>query len=473
MNLNQASNIGLEKEKPFGIKDKFGYLLGDLGNDFTFIFSSMFLMIFYTKVWGVSASLVGVLFLVARFIDACSDITMGTIVDKCKPTKDGKFRPWIKRMAGPVAIMSFLMYQSSLANASMNVKVVVMFTTYILWGSVCYTAINIPYGSMASAITNDPKERASLSTWRSLGASFAGVIIGTIAPQVIYYADANGNQLVDPGKFTMIAGVFSICAVICYALCFVLTTERVKFISDESKEKVSIVKNMGIILKNKALLAIIGAAIVLLLSTLMTQTVNQYLYADYFKNINALSMLNLLGLPVNLALAAVIVKIANKFGKREVSMVGMFITGIIFVGCYIAKITNAWTYLGIYTIATLFMNTFNMLIWANITDVIDYNEILTGKRDDGTIYGVYSFSRKIGQALAGGLGGFALTFIGYNSASAVQSATATNGIYTLATLFPGVCYIVVALILMFIYPLSKKVAEENANTLKVKRSVND
>ena len=168
MNLNQASNIGLEKEKPFGLKDKFGYLLGDLGNEFSFIFASMFLMIFYTKVWGVSASLVGVLFLVARFIDACSDITMGTIVDKCKPTKDGKFRPWIKRMAGPVAIMSFLMYQSSLANASMNVKVVVMFTTYILWGSVCYTAINIPYGSMASDITNDTKEIASLSTWRSI-----------------------------------------------------------------------------------------------------------------------------------------------------------------------------------------------------------------------------------------------------------------------------------------------------------------
>ena len=277
MNLNQASNLELKNEKPFGLKDKAGYLLGDLGNDFMFMFASMYLMIFYTKVWGVSASMVGVLFLVARFIDAVSDITMGTIVDKAKPTKDGKFRPWIKRMAGPVALASFLMYQSSLANASMNVKIVVMFVTYILWGSICYTAINIPYGSMASAITNDPTERASLSTWRSLGANIASVIIGSIAPQVIYYADANGNQLVDPAKFTMIAGVFSICAVICYVLCFILTTERVKFEKNEDQEKVSIVKNMGIILKNKALLAIIGAAIVLLLSSLMTQTINQYL----------------------------------------------------------------------------------------------------------------------------------------------------------------------------------------------------
>ena len=432
----------------------------------------MFLMVFYTKVWGVSTSLVGVLFLVSRCVDACSDITMGVIADKAKPTKDGKFRPWLKRMSGPVALMSFLMYQYSLADASLTVKVIVMFTTYILWGSVFYTSINIPYGSMASAITNDPKERASLSTWRSLGASFASVIIGSITPQVIYYVDANGNQLVNPEKFTMIAGVFSIGAFICYILCFKLTTERVKFASDDKKEKVSIVKNIGIIIQNKALLAIIGAAIVLLLSSLMTQTVNTYLFADYFKDVNSLSILNMLGLPVNLILAAVIVKIAGKFGKREVSMIAMLITGIMYIGCYIAKITNPWIYVGIYTIASLFMNSFNMLIWAKITDVIDYNEILTGKRDDATIYGVYSFARKIGQALAGGLGGFALGFIGYNSMAATQSTATTDGIYALATLFPGVCYIVVGLILMFAYPLSKKVVNENNLKLEAMRNSN-
>ena len=467
---NTSKNLEFENVRPFGLRDKAGYLFGDLGNDFTFIFASMFLMIFYTKVWGVSASLVGVLFLVARFVDGCSDITMGVIADKSKPTKDGKFRPWIKRMAGPVALMSFLMYQYSLANASLTIKIIVMFATYILWGSIFYTSINIPYGSMASAITNDPKERASLSTWRSLGASFASVIIGSVTPQIIYHADVNGNQLVSPEKFTMIAGVFSICAFICYMLCFKLTTERVKFENDDKKEKVSIVKNLGIIVKNKALLAIIGAAIVLLLSSLMTQTINAYLFADYFKNINALSTLSMVGLPINLILAAVIVKIAGKFGKKEVSMISMIITGAIFIGCYIAKITNPWVYVGMYTLTTLFMNVFNMLIWAKITDIIDYNEILTGKRDDGTIYGVYSFSRKIGQALAGGLGGFALGFIGYNSMAATQTTATTDGIYTLATLFPGACYIVVGLILMFAYPLSKKVVNENNLKLQAMRS---
>ena len=202
----------------------------------------------------------------------------------------------------------------------------------------------------------------------------------------------------------------------------------------------------------------------------MTQTINAYLFADYFKNVNALSTLSMIGLPVNLFLAAVLVKVADRFGKKEVSMISMLITGAIYIGCYIAKITNPWIYVGIYTISSLFMNTFNMLIWAKITDIIDYNEILTGKRDDGTIYGVYSFSRKIGQALAGGLGGFALGFIGYNSMAATQSTATTDGIYALATLFPGACYIVVGLILMFAYPLSKKVVNENNLKLEAMRS---
>lgn len=455
--------------RPFGVRDKLGYLFGDFGNDFTFIFASSYLMLFYTKVWGVSASMVGVLFLVSRCLDAFTDVTMGTIVDKARPTKDGKFRPWIKRMAGPVAIMSFLMYQSSLANASMTIKVVVMFVTYILWGSIFYTAINIPYGSMASAITDVPEERASLSTWRSLGANFAGVAIGTITPQIIYYADANGNQLVSPERFTMIAGVFSVLAIICYALCFVLTTERVKFESNDKKEKVSIVKNLGVILKNKALLAIIGAAIVLLLSMLMSQTMNQYLFADYFKDINALSSLSMVNLPISLMLAAVIVKVAAKFGKREIAIVGMLLAASMYFVAYFAKLTNPWVFVGLYSISQLGTNTFNMLIWAKITDIIDYNEILTGKRDDGTIYGVYSFARKIGQALAGGLGGFALTFIGYNSLAATQTEAVRGGIYTVATLFPGVCYVIVALILMFAYPLTKKVVEENSAKLAAMR----
>lgn len=110
-----------------------------------------------------------------------------------------------------------------------------------------------------------------------------------------------------------------------------------------------------------------------------------------------------------------------------------------------------------------------MLIWAIITDVIDYNEVITGQRDDGAIYRVYSFSRKIGQALAGGVGGFALTLIGYDSLVAVQATSVTNGIYTISTIFPAICFILIALVLFFVYPLDKKTVEANSNKLSEMR----
>ena len=454
--------------KPFGFKDKLGYLLGDLGNDFSFMLSSSFLMLFYTKVWGVPASIVGILFLVSRFLDAFTDIGMGTIIDKSAPTKDGKFRPWIKRVAAPISLMTFLMFQSGLSGASMNVKILVMFVTYILWGSFCYTDINLPYGSMASAITDVPEERAVLSTWRSMGANVASVIVNSFVPLFIYYSDANGNQLVSGTNFTIVAGVFSLCAFLCYMGCFKLTTERVKFEkkdNNEKKEKVSFFKNFGLILKNRALLAMIACSIVLLLSQLTVSTMNQYLYADYFKNIGALSIYSAAPLPISLVLVTFLAKLSGKVGKKEIGVVSMIFAGALYLVAFVLRVTNPWVFVAITVLAYVGTTAFNMLIWANITDIIDYQEVLTGQRDDATIYGVYSFSRKIGQALAGGLGGFILTFIGYNSTTATQTVAVTESIYTVSTIFPGICYVGIGLILAFAYPLSKKVVDQNSHKL--------
>jgi len=100
-----------------------------------------------------------------------------------------------------------------------------MFVTYILWGCFCYTAINIPYGSMASVLSENPDDRASLSTFRSVGSTLASLIIGVGAPMLIYTTDAAGNQIVDGGRFTMIAGMFSLCTIVCYMICYFMTTE--------------------------------------------------------------------------------------------------------------------------------------------------------------------------------------------------------------------------------------------------------
>ncbi|HDL2361304.1 TPA: MFS transporter, partial [Enterococcus faecium] len=278
-------------ERKFGIRDKIGYMFGDFGNDFTFIFASSFLMIFYTKVLGISGAAVGTLFLVARFIDAVTDVTMGRIVDRSKATKQGKFKPWILRMSGPVALASFLMYQTSMISASMSVKVVYMYVTYILWGSIFYTSINIPYGSMASAITSITEERTMLSTFRNVGATLASLVIGVLTPLFIYTRDDSGAQIVRGGStFTIVAGIFSICALICYLICYKLTTERVRI--DQSQYKVSLLKSLKGLVKNRALLSIIGAAIFLLLAQLLIMSMNNYVFPDYYNDAQGIVLMN-------------------------------------------------------------------------------------------------------------------------------------------------------------------------------------
>ena len=181
------------KVQPFGMRDKLGYMFGDFGNDFTFILSSTFLMKFYTDVMGVSPVIVGMMMMVARFVDAFTDVTMGQIADRSRPTAKGKFLPWIRRMCGPVALASFLMYAVWFKDMPMGFKIVWMFATYLLWGSICYTGINIPYGSMASAISPEARDRSELSSWRTIGATLASMIIGVVLPMIVYYTDEAGN----------------------------------------------------------------------------------------------------------------------------------------------------------------------------------------------------------------------------------------------------------------------------------------
>ena len=187
----------MNNTKPFGIKDKLGYMFGDFGNDFTFLLLSSFLLKFYTDIMGVKGSVVGIVMMVARFVDAFTDVGMGRICDRSKTTKNGKFKPWILKMCGPVALMSFLMYQSSLANMSMTFKIAYLVITYILWGSVFYTSVNIPYGSMASAISAEPSDRQSLSTFRTIGGALAGAIITAGLPMYVY--DKKTSMMIGQG----------------------------------------------------------------------------------------------------------------------------------------------------------------------------------------------------------------------------------------------------------------------------------
>lgn len=232
--------------RKFGLIDKLAYMSGDLANDLSFMFVMMYLMVFYTKVLGVSGAVVGILFLIARVVDAFTDIGMGRIVDVISPKKEGKFRFWIKYVAPFVCLAAFLLFVYVVKDFSMPVKIAYIFVTYILWGSICYTAINIPYGSMASVISTDPVDRASLSIYRTVGSQIATLLIAYAVPKVIFVEkiiNGKAENVISPQKFTMIAAVFAILAFIFYMLCYKFSIERVKISASEPKnsEKKSII----------------------------------------------------------------------------------------------------------------------------------------------------------------------------------------------------------------------------------------
>lgn len=451
--------------RPFGIRDKVGYLFGDFGNDFTFIFSTMMLMKFYTDVMGVSAGVVGLVMTVARIVDAFTDVTMGRICDRSRTTPAGKFKPWLRRMCVPVALASFLIYQSGLAGAAMGVKIGYLFVTYILWGSVFYTSINIPYGSMASAISAEPDDRQSLSTFRTMGGTLAGVVIGVGLPLIAYQKVDGVETLIGP-RVTLAAGVFSVLAVVCYLLCYTMVTERVQVPATDKKQD-SVFQMLKSAVHNRALISIIAASIVMLLAQLTMQGMSGYVYPDYYNNAGAQSA-STLTMMVGMLLAAALVKpLAKRFGKCEVSVASSIFAVIVNVVLMVVRPENVWVYVAFQFLCWLGLGMFSMVTWALITDVIDYSELKNGKREDGTVYALYSFARKLGQAASAGLTGLLLEVIGYSAATRTDP-TVQAGLFNISVLVPALGFALLAAILWFWYPLHKKQVDENVVALKAK-----
>ena len=440
-------------DQAFGIRDKVGYLFGDLGNDFTFILSSGFLLKFYTDVIGIDAFIIGIVMMAARFLDAFTDVTMGRICDRRMAGTEGKFRPWIKWMCIPCALSSFLVYQSGISSWPTGARVAWLAVTYLLWGSIFYTSVNIPYGSMASAITPDPKGRQSLSTFRTMGSTIAGAIIGAGVP-LIAYDKPEGSEVavMNGGRFTLIAGVFSVLAVISYLICYALVRERVK-IESPTREKYGIKRVISSAIRNRALISIIVASIVMLVSQMTVQQMANYVFPDYYGSTAAQSASTLVML-VGMILSAALAKpLTERFGKAEVSAIASLLSGGVNLLLFFIRPKNVWVYVGFSFASWLGLGIFAMVSWALITDVIDYSEKKNGVREDATIYSLYSFARKLGQGAAAGISGGLLTLIGYDGG--IVNESIREGLFNISTLVPAIGFVILGLILLLWYPLNR------------------
>ncbi len=452
--------------RPFGMRDKLGYFIGNIGNDLTFALAASYFMVFYSDVMGVSPALIGTLFGVARLVDAFTDLGMGAIVDNSPNTKEGKFRPWLKRVALPVGIASMLMYNIFIMDWPMTAKIVYMFVSYILWGSIAYTAINIPYGSLASVISNDAGERAQLSTFRSLGSIVTGILIGIIVPNVIY---TQGGDVL-PVNFFILSIVMGALAAGAYLACYFMVEERVELPAKTEKFSFKeFFKELGILMKDKGFLGLMLSTMFILLGLISVGQLIQYLYMDYFQDTTYLPIATISMTLGGLVAAPFVGKITERFGKKEAGSAALIAGGSVYILAFILRIESPLVFALMILLSSVLQGYYTMAMYAYVTDVIDDYQVKNDERKDGTIYSVYSFIRKVGQALAGVIAGSSLTWIGYQASqgaeSIVQAPEVQEGIYSLATLIPGLSILAAGLTLLFLYPLNKERVEKNNEML--------
>ena len=218
---------------------------------------------------------------------------------------------------------------------------------------------------------------------------------------------------------------------------------------------------------NKPLVTIIAASVIMLLSQLTMQQMINYVFPNFYGNAGMQTVATITMSLGMLVAAGVAKPLAVRYGKAEISGVSNIIAGIGSLILFFIRPENVWVYIGFQTVSWIGLGVFSMVSWALITDVIDYSEIKNGIREDGTVYALYSFARKLGQAASSGVSGALLTFIGYSEETAFEKSV-VDGIFNISTLVPAVGFTVLGLILLFIYPLGKKQVLENIEVLKKK-----
>lgn len=454
--------------KAFGFRDQLGYMLGDFANGLFFSLTASYLTLFYVDIIGISAASVGTLLVVARCWDAINDPMIGGWIDRLKPSSDGKFKPWILRMAVPVVIFGMLSFTAipSLLVAPMHVKLMYTYITYIGFG-MSYTAINIPYGSMASVITDDEVERTTLSMFRSYGAVAASLFLNMIIPLLVF----DENRVPQAKGFINVVIVLGILAVISYILCYKLSTERIQPVYTPSS-KGDFIKTLKGIAMNKPLIIQMIAGMLSIGVFLISGTLAPYLFKDYFKNTQALVFNGLLAIGSMVIVSVFLKNLVARFGKKEVAIFGILLYAVCSFLFFLLPITNVYVYLTLMGIGICGLTCNTLLMWAFIPDCIDYQEYITHKREEGTIYAIYSFARKMGQAGAGLIGAYILIWVGYVAGQPEQSMETSLNIKRYVSLIPALCMLILGALLMFGYDLDKNKLIMIKEALRKRRETN-
>lgn len=400
--------------------------------------------------------------MVARLWDAINDPIMGSFPDRWMIGKSGdKFKPWIKIFMIPLALSGVLCFLNvPLEGIALHAYVAF---AYVLYG-MSYTGTSMPFGAMASVVSDDPIQRSKLSRARSIGGTIVGIVGLSIVPVVCF--DKQSNIL--PERFTLIAVVFGVLSIISYFVLLNLTQERIRQ-NVEKAEKFNYGKVLKATVHNRPLIGVMVATLGSMLFITGSNQVRSYIFKEYYARTDVMSIISLATIPILVICFPLVPKLVAKFGKKATLMAAIISSTIFSVIPVVMEIKNVYVYSALVVLGTIGQTVFTMLIWALVTDCLDYSEWKFNERSDGSMYSLYTFSRKIGSTIASTGVSFGLAAIGFVSGSnVVQTAEAVNGIYFLVNIIPVVTCILELVGVGLIFNLNKETTERMYAELKAK-----
>lgn len=445
--------------KRLTMANRVGYGLGDLANTLSFGMTAGFLLVYYTDVLGISAAAAGTLFLVARIWDAINDPMMGTLCDKLFQKHQGvgdKFRPFLLKGSWLMLVTGILVFWAP-EGLSDTQKLIWAYVTYIAWG-MCYTFVNIPYGSLATVMTQDPGERASLAGARAMGSVGGSVIPTVIVPMFLsLFADDMSKA------YLYSVAVLGFGSLVCYLLAYRFTQEHIKHQPAPDAGKVSFSDTLRTLGKNKPFLCV-SIASMFLLTAIMGQgsVLFYYLSQNLGGAVWVITANGLIQVACVVVLGSVIGKLVARFGAGNIMITAFSVVAVISTVAFLlpTSIVSLFAFFAIGMPALLITH---ILVWANIADCIDYNYEISGQRQEGLIYSSYSFMRKMGQAIAGFVAGMGLSIIGYDAALDVQSDSTLLGIKAIMFLLPAACAAICALLYKTLWTLDSRKDQTKAD----------
>lgn len=460
--------------RKFGMRDKFAYAAGDLACNMSFALKSSIMAIFWTQFMALGETLYATLLLVVQIWDAINDPLLGSLFDADKRRyKNGKFKTYI--FIGALGLLfSGLFFFLPLPNAPRVARCVMFVLGYILWDAF-YTVANVPYGSMMSVITTDGSERAQLSTWRSIGSMVGNILPMVLLPVLCY--DASNNL---KGEVVFIAAlVMGVIGLIFFILMLKNTTIRVEENSvtiSEDAPKFNIFKAMLNFLKNPPAIGATLAAMAMFIGMQGSSTATTVLFQSYFGNAKASGIIMLISYLPMFLFMPFIKKIVDKFGKKEACAAGSAVSVFGSLLLFLPLGNGAAGLLG-YIIAQVFfglgLGFYTCVSWALMADAIDYNEWKNGTKEEGTVYSLHSFFRKLAQGLGPSLVILLMGMLGYDGALGADQpfAVAENMKWLVAALYTFSA-VVMFISIAFIYNLNKKKVAEMTADLESRRNKN-